>query len=199
MRHGRQHRDQAGNAARDLRPRSRNTGRMKRISLVRLPGRTPAAAHRRRCPAARASAAPPVIFGARSITGWPTKTRFQSVFLEERHLERKQRQHQVEIARHLARAIGAAGPDLRRDIIDGADRRIDALQALRDAMGEVGTVDQHHRVGPCCQREIRTPRARGAGWRESSAPLRAGPSPPCRPAETGFSGPAPPSPRRPRR
>ena len=41
----------------------------------------------------------------------------------------------------------ATGPDLRRDIIDGADGGIALLDAARDAMGEIGTVDHHHRIG----------------------------------------------------
>ena len=163
---------------------------MKRISLVRLPGSTPASGASAAMPKPRAQfrAAGHACF-ARSITGWPTKTRLQSVFLEERHLERKQRQHQIEIARHGARAIGAAGPDLRRDIIDRADRGIAPLQAPRDAMGEIGTVDQHDRIGSGCKREIARPRARGAGWSECWAPLRAVPSPRCRRAETELCRP----------
>ncbi|MGD0865752.1 MAG: hypothetical protein ABSA49_09365 [Rhizomicrobium sp.] len=74
--------------------------------------------------------------------------------LEKRRFERKQRQHEIEIAAHLARAILARCPDLRRHIIDRPDRGIAPLQSSCDAMGEIRAVDQDDRVGPRRQRKI---------------------------------------------
>jgi len=78
----------------------------------------------------------------------------QPILLEERHLEGKQRQHQVEIMRHRLRAIGAGRPDLWRDIIHGANGGIPRLDASRHPVGEVRAVDHHHHIGLCLYREI---------------------------------------------
>ena len=58
-----------------------------------------------------------------------------AIALEECRFERKQRKHRVDVARHLACAIGPRGPDLRRRVIRRLDCRVcylnDSLETNR--------------------------------------------------------------------
>ena len=99
---------------------------MKRISLVRLPGNSASSGASAQCQDGRAT------LHRRPLAGpldhrMTDKDGLQPVFLEERHLEGKQRQHQIEIAGHFFGAIGTRRPDLWRDIIHGADGWITLL------------------------------------------------------------------------
>ena len=84
-------------------------------------------------------------------------------------LERQQRQHAIDIGAHRLGAPRPPRPDRRADVVD--DRQVGqrAPHAPRDAMGEVGAVDDDERVGP---RRRRRPRRS-----DESAPARSAVSP----------------------
>ena len=100
---------------------------MQRISLVRLPGSTASSGASGAMPRRARNASPPVMRVGALDRRMADEDRVQPIFLEERRLERQQRQHQIEIIRHRAGAIGAAGPHLRGDVVDRGDARRDAL------------------------------------------------------------------------
>ena len=62
-------------------------------------------------------------------------------------LERQQRQHVIDVAAHGARAAGPPCPHGGRDIVDDRYRRRPRPDLPRDAMGKVGTVDDHQDIG----------------------------------------------------
>ena len=114
-------------------------------------------------------------------------------------LERQQRQHAIDIGAHRRRAAGPPRPDRRADIVDHRQIRQRAPDAARDAMGEIGAVDDDERVGARGD-----DRRRGAAdaieqRRQALDAPAARPSPRRRRAETGSSAPRRPSPRRRRR
>src|ERR1700733_12319735 len=63
-------------------------------------------------------------------------------------LERQDREHAVDIGAHGARAAGSPGPHCRRDVIDDRNRRRARTHTARNAVGEIGAVDNDERVGP---------------------------------------------------
>ena len=80
---------------------------------------------------ARAVAPPPGLLGDRVAD----EAAGQAVALEERRLERQQRQQVVDVARELRRALLAPGPDLGRHVVHAQHRQAGepALQAQREA------------------------------------------------------------------
>ena len=65
-------------------------------------------------------------------------------------LERQQRQHAIDIGAHRPRPARPPRPDRRADVIDHRQIRQRAADAPRDAVGEVGAVDDDERVGARC-------------------------------------------------
>ena len=62
-------------------------------------------------------------------------------------LERQQRQHAIDIGAHRRRPARPPGPHRRADVVDDRQVRQRAAHAARDAMGEIGAVDDDERVG----------------------------------------------------
>src|SRR5690606_6266276 len=61
-------------------------------------------------------------------------------------LERQQGQNVVDIGPHTGRALWPPGPDRGRYIVDNRYGRRSVAHKLRDAMREIGTVDDHQNV-----------------------------------------------------
>ena len=70
---------------------------------------------------------------------------FETLGLEIGRLERKQGEKTVDPARQLARPPRPPGPDRRRHIVD--KRAVDPVETPPDAVGELGRIDGHDRVG----------------------------------------------------
>ena len=102
----------------------------------------------------RRRGAPARLLGARPQFGEPLDQRMADIdaarAAEPRmrfRLERQQRQHAIDIGAHRPRPARPPGPDRRADVVDHRQVRQRAADAARDAMGEVGAVDDDERVG----------------------------------------------------
>src|SRR5205085_5876270 len=64
-------------------------------------------------------------------------------------LERKDGEHQVNVAAHLPDAVRAPGPELRAYVVD--DSEPTAVEGAREREVEVGPVNEDDRVGAACE------------------------------------------------
>ena len=146
MRQGRQNgRERADRLAQDRAERAPKSSISRRISDRRDPGSTTTiggSATRRRASSA---------FGRNSSEALDQRMAdIDAARAVEPHiglgLERQEREHAIDIGAHRLRPARPPGPDARADIIDDRQVRQRLAHAARDAMGEIGAVDDDERI-----------------------------------------------------